>query len=144
MCILGGNVAIGTVAPTVGIELDLEGQAECDGAGCWTIESDIAYKENVVNLDYGLTEILKIRPRRYNLKDTGEESFGMIAQEFELVVPELVRGEDGYKSIGYSGLAPVFVNAIQEQQEQIEELELEIEKLKSIVCLDNPELEMCG
>jgi len=137
----GGAVGIGTDSPTVGIELDVEGQAECDGAGCWTVESDIAYKRDIVDLDYGLDEILKIQPKRYILKDTGEVGIGMIAQEVDDIIPELVYGEDGGKSIGYGGFAPVLINAIQElkalydaQQVEIQSQKTEIDLLKTSLC----------
>ncbi len=105
--------------------MDVEGQAECDGAGCWTIESDIAYKENIRDLDYGLNTILQLSPKRYNLKENGEDSFGLIAQDVEKIIPEIVSGEEGTKNVGYDGLTPVLVKAIQEQQIQIEQLKQE-------------------
>jgi len=115
-----GNVGIGNSNPLV--KLDVEGTAECDGSGCWAVESDIVYKKNIVDLDYGLNEILQIKPKRYVLKETDENSFGLIAQDLEKIIPELVRGEEGNKSIGYDGLTPVLVKAIQEQQKQIDAL----------------------
>ncbi|MDO8443802.1 MAG: tail fiber domain-containing protein [Candidatus Azambacteria bacterium] len=109
-----GKLGIGTTAPTAGIELDVEGQAECDGAGCWTVESDMAYKKDIIDLNYGLSEVLQMTPRRYTLRETNENSFGLIAQELETIIPELVRGEEGHKNIGYDGLAPILVNAMKE------------------------------
>ena len=52
--------------------------------------------------------------------------------EFEKIIPELVRTDkDGYKSIDYVKLIPVLVEAIQEQQGQIESTKQENEHLKS-------------
>ena len=63
----------------------------------------------------------------------GEEiQFGFIAQEFEEVIPELVKTDkDGYKSIDYVKLTPVLVEAIKEQQQQIESTKKENQQLKS-------------
>jgi hypothetical protein len=61
--------------------------------------------------------------------DKGSQ-FGFIAQEFEKVIPELVRTDkDGYKSIDYVKLTPILVVAIQEQQKQIEELKALVNRL---------------
>jgi hypothetical protein len=58
--------------------------------------------------------------------------FGFIAQEFEKVIPELVKSDkDGYKSIDYVKLTPVLVEAIKEQQKQIEELKALVNSLIS-------------
>ena len=56
---------------------------------------------------------------------------GVIAQDVEKIVPEIVSSdENGYKSVDYSKLAPLLIEAVKEQQKQIEELKSEIEKLK--------------
>jgi len=59
-----------------------------------------------------------------------ETQLGFIAQEFEKVIPELVRtDENGYKSIDYVKLTPVLVEAIREQQKQIDELKQLVQSL---------------
>ena len=61
-----------------------------------------------------------------------ETQFGFIAQEFEQVIPELVKTDkDGYKSIDYVKVTPVLVEAIKEQQQQIESVKQENQQLKS-------------
>ena len=47
---------------------------------------------------------------------------GVIAQELEKVFPELVKQSDSHKSVNYNGLIGVLIEAIKEQQKQIEEL----------------------
>ena len=55
---------------------------------------------------------------------------GLIAQEVEKVFPEVVLTDnEGYKSIAYSKMVAVLIEAIKEQQEMIEELKLKIETL---------------
>jgi len=56
------------------------------------------------------------------------------AQELEKILPEVVsEDEEGYKSIAYSKLAPLLIEAMKEQQEQIEMLKAEIADLKEKV-----------
>jgi len=60
------------------------------------------------------------------------KQMGVIAQEVEKVIPEVIRTrEDGLKSVAYHEITGLLIEAIKEQQNEIEELRLEIEKMKS-------------
>lgn len=95
------------------------------------IQSDYRLKTNIENLPYGLNEILQLRSCQYNLIQGFGTHFGFIAHEIQEHIPEVVNGErdalkeDGspdYQSVQYTALVPVLVNAIQQQQSEIEEL----------------------
>ncbi|MEO8638121.1 MAG: tail fiber domain-containing protein [Candidatus Taylorbacteria bacterium] len=91
--------------------------ATLNAAGAWTNASDIAYKENIVDLStrYGLDTVLQTQPRFYTMKgDTHIPQVGFIAQELELVIPEVVDGEDGSKGISYGNLVAVAFQAIKD------------------------------
>ncbi|NTW33368.1 MAG: tail fiber domain-containing protein, partial [Bacteroidetes bacterium] len=61
---------------------------------------------------------------------TDDKQIGLIAQELEKVYPELVvTDKEGYKSVDYSKLTPILVEAIKEQQKEIKELKTLIEGL---------------
>ena len=53
-----------------------------------------------------------------------------IAQEVEKVLPEIVKESNGKKTVNYNGLIGLFVEAIKDQQTQINSLKQEIENLK--------------
>jgi hypothetical protein len=61
----------------------------------------------------------------FDWKETQQPSMGIIAQELEEVFPELVRSSD-IKSVNYNGLIGVLIEAVKEQQKQIEELKKQI------------------
>ena len=62
---------------------------------------------------------------------TNSTSIGVIAQEVEAVLPELVsKGRNGEALVNYTGLVPVLLEAIKEQQQQIELLEQRISQLE--------------
>ena len=100
--------------------------------------SDIRLKKDIQQLDSALDKVLKLRGVSYYWKNAeelaainGKELFGfddkkhigVIAQEVEAVVPELVvTGNDGFKSVTYENIAPLLIEAIKEQQAEIEEL----------------------
>ena len=56
---------------------------------------------------------------------------GIIAQEVETVFPELVgTGADGYKTFAYDRLGPILIEAIKEQQKEIDSLKSDVSNLK--------------
>jgi hypothetical protein len=95
--------------------------------------SDLNYKTNIVNL-MGMNDKLKLlRPVSYELrtdisgltidKNRNKTQLGFIAQELQEVFPSMVVTQDnGLLGIGYSELIPVLVQALKEQQEEIEKL----------------------
>ncbi|MES1220678.1 MAG: tail fiber domain-containing protein, partial [Bacteroidota bacterium] len=96
--------------------------------------SDMRLKTNIHSLNYGLREVMNMRPVSYNWKDkpNSNHKIGLIAQEVRSLVPEVVIGDESKENLGmnYAELVPVLVKAIQEQQKQIETMAKEIEKLK--------------
>jgi hypothetical protein len=105
-----------------------------------TAISDQRLKENVRDIDTGLSAIMELKPRRFDWKDgKGQDKknvAGFIAQEFETVFPECVStsmaGADGieYKNINHETLIPTLVKAMQELSAQVTELKAEVAKLK--------------
>ncbi len=98
--------------------------------------SDTRLKKNIKPLSYGLKEVLKIEPISYSWKDdnTNKTKVGVSAQQLKTVVPEVVNtGEDAQQTLGvnYAELVPVLINAIKEQQTQIEELKAKVKALES-------------
>jgi len=100
--------------------------------------SDSRLKTNITPVKYGLSEIMKLKPVNYEMKEkSGVERIGFLAQEVKEVIPELVIGTEGNLekgetlSITYGEFAPVLTKAIQEQQAQIESLLKIIEQLET-------------
>ena len=117
----------GAVAAANTIQLGNSSVSAIGGQVAWTAASDSRIKKNIINSNYGLTTVLKLRPVEYNLISNDLRQVGFIAQEVQKLVPEVVTGKEGDLSKGeilgitYSNLVPVLTKAIQEQQKQIEE-----------------------
>jgi hypothetical protein len=116
--------------------------------------SDKREKENIMPLNYGLKEIMALRPVSYNwISSYSDRSkkMGLIAQEVLPIIkeavynpkdtePEFLTAPDGTKKVNpnyvdrygvnYSELVPVLIKAIQEQQEKIIMLEKKVESLE--------------
>ena len=101
-------------------------------AGDLTVNSDARLKSNIVTLGSTLSKLLLIDGKRYTMKSNENvEKIGLLAQDVLAAFPELVKkggDEDGTLSVNYQGLIPVLINAIKEQQEQINVLKALINK----------------
>jgi hypothetical protein len=83
--------------------------------------SDINLKENIRPIENPLNKVLQLNGVEFDWKDNQQSSIGVIAQELEKVFPSLVKTAEN-KSVNYNGLIGVLVEAVKEQQKQIEEL----------------------
>ena len=91
-------------------------------SGSFLYSSDRNLKTNIEPLQNSLSKVLQLQGVSFDWKTTGRSDYGLIAQDVEKVFPELVSGEEGSKSVEYGNLVGVLVEAIKEQQKQIDEL----------------------
>jgi hypothetical protein len=149
------------VHPSGNVSLGLTGQPPADPGtklyvngslivnGNITALSDSRVKTNIMDLDYGLAAVLQLSAKKYeydrenkfNLNLEKGTQIGLIAQEVEAILPEIVSSNlqvtnaegqlSNLKGIDYVKLIPVLIKAIQEQQVLIERQYAKIEELES-------------
>jgi len=129
-----GRVGIGTTLPAY--RLHVAGNV---AAHSFINISDQRWKTNIKPIQNALDNVLKMQGVTYYWKvdeypdkhfPEGEQ-IGFIAQEIEKVYPQVVlTDKEGHKSVDYSKLTPVLVEAIKEQQKIIEELQKVIQQLQ--------------
>lgn len=129
-----GNVTIGSNSQ--GYTLYVSGDAYVTRsviADAFLYSSDARLKTDVNEISSPLEKVLQLEGVTFRWKDSGEPGMGLIAQDVEKVFPEIVSTdqESGMKSVGYGNLVAPLIEAIKEQQGQIEQLREEIESLKS-------------
>lgn len=111
--------------------------------GTWTQSSDLKLKKNIKPLTGALDKIMLLEPKEYEMRReefpsmnlSEGKQFGLIAQDLEKVFPEMVhvishpdnmeKGKETmleFKGVDYISLIPVLIEAIQEQQKEIEAL----------------------
>jgi Chaperone of endosialidase len=96
--------------------------------GTFVNNSDERMKRDVTDLEYGLKEIMQLRPVSFNWKDipNPHKSIGLIAQEVMPVIGEAVyqdeSGGNGSLSIAYTSLIPALINAVKELAAEVERL----------------------
>jgi hypothetical protein len=125
-----GNGDINTTAlqrgdnPSNAFVVNYDGSATLSGE--LTINSDARLKSNIISLGSTLAKLLMIDGKSYTMKTNESKSkIGLLAQDVQKAFPELVKttnNEDKTLSVNYQGLIPVLINAIKEQQKQIDEL----------------------
>ena len=131
-----------------------------------TCSSSIRYKTNINPFNPGLSLIRRLRPVAFTWKDGGMLDFGLVAEEVSTVEPLLTtaneRGE--VEGVKYDRVGIVLINAVNEQQTQIENQQKRIDSqqkqieeqkaiisrqqagfdaLKKLVCSQNPAAELC-
>lgn len=150
-----GDVGIGTTAPDQALDVvgTIQSSALLGGATNLTVDasgniirdpSDINLKTNIVDIDNALEKVLQLHGVSYEWKDKerfGEQvEIGFIAQEVDVVVPEVVRKGGDYWSLNTRNLIAVVVEAIKEMwetitnnQTRITELETRVAELEALV-----------
>ncbi len=149
------KVGIGTANPIA--TLDVAGSFKLDilgGGGSVAIcrafnnfiatcSSSARYKTNVAQFSGGLRVIDRLRPVSFNWKEGGSRDIGFVAEEVAAVEPLMVTYNDkgDVEGVKYDRLSTVFVNAIKEQQGQIEnqqkQLDLQQAQIESLKALNS-------
>lgn len=131
-----GNVGIGTISPSVSLQVAGDIIANSIAGS-----SDVRFKSNILPIENSLQKVQQLRGVTFDwkTKEFPERAFsdnralGFIAQEVEKVLPEVVQTEktaEGYKSVQYDKVVALLVEAIKEQQKQINSLKTEVKKLR--------------
>lgn len=128
--------------------------------------SSIRYKQNIDSFNQGLSLIKQLRPVSFNWRANNQADFGLVAEEVNQVEPLLTTTNDKgeIEGVKYDRIGVVLVNAVQEQQRQIEaqqeqlveqnqlikkqeerfrKQQAEMEALKILVCSQNPTAGTC-
>ena len=131
-----GFIGMGNSAPTV--RLQVTGDIIANSiAG----SSDARFKTNISPITNSLQKVLALRGVHFNWNTTAfpermfsdKKTIGFIAQEVEKVVPEIVQTEntpEQYKSVHYDKVVALLVEAIKEQQKQINQLQKQVKILR--------------
>ncbi len=124
-----GNVAIGATNAN-GYKFFVNGTTGCS-LGFWS-GSDKRYKKDIQKIDSALDKVRALDGVTYQFKKQTVNDLdfskakkgnhlGFLAQDLEKVFPELVRKDEaGYYAVNYDGLIPVLVEALKEQDKQVE------------------------
>ena len=90
--------------------------------------SDVRLKTNIQAIEDPLAKVVQIEGVSFNWKEDNRPALGVIADQVEKIIPELVHG-DNPKTVNYNGLIGLLIEAVKEQQVQITELKSKLDSL---------------
>lgn len=123
----GGNIGIGTALPSEKLHVN----GICF-AGDFRTMSSKRWKTNIRTIKGALNKVKRLRGITYNQKDDDKRTIGLVAEEVGEVIPEIVSYDENGKDaqgLDYSRLVAVLIEAVKEQQGQIEELKETVKSL---------------
>jgi hypothetical protein len=91
--------------------------------------SDRNLKENIETLSNSIETLEKINPVRFTWKDNGKVSYGVIAQEIEKILPELVKNDSDHKSVSYIPLIAFLIDVVKKHEIEIRAIKKHYENL---------------
>ena len=119
----GTNLNGGGTSGSVTLNLDSTITLTTVNAGTINTTSDERAKDDITPITGALDKVQQLGGYSFTLKATDEKSSGVIAQEVQKVMPELVQeGAEGLLSVQYGNMVGLLIEAIKEQQAQIDEL----------------------
>ncbi len=152
-----GNMGVGVTAPSAKLEVAGTVRVGVIGFGglssvCFngslilsSCSSSSRYKTNIDNFSNGLDLIRRLRPVSFNWRDGGMPDLGLVAEEVAAIEPLLTttnsKGET--EGVKYDRVGVVLINAVKEQQVQIEVLKKQISALTALLCADNGQADVC-
>ena len=89
-----------------------------------TAYSSAILKDNITTISDGLSKVLGLRGVEFDYKESGQHNIGLVAEEVEKVLPDLVHTEDstGIKSLAYQNIVAVLVEAVKDLKKEIDVL----------------------
>lgn len=106
---------------------EMASNGDFTASGNVTAYSDIRYKINIKTVENALGLVAKMRGVTFDRTDTGESGVGVIAQEMEEVLPQVViTNLEGIKSVAYGNIVGVLIEAIKELKAEVEELKRDL------------------
>ena len=102
------------------------------------------YKDNIRDFRSGLEIVEKLRPVTFDWKSNGTHDVGFVAEEVADIEPLLATYSGGQiEGVKYAQITTALVNAVKEQQAQIEKLQTQISELKAVACSANLNAPVC-
>lgn len=127
-----GNVSIGADSDTPTLDYKLTVEGDIKATGTILQSSDIRLKEDIMPVDNAIDRLNSIDGTIYKLKGIPGNKIGVIAQEVQKAVPEVVSEDrNGYLSVDYNGLVGLLISTVNEQNSIINDLEQRLSALEN-------------
>jgi hypothetical protein len=125
----GGNVGIGTSSPRNTLEVAFNGTTLADS---WTTRSSRRFKTNIQPLIGALEKVTQLQGVSYDRKEDGKHEIGVVAEDVEQIVPEIVARDPETREVqgvDYARVSALLIEAIKAQQAEIQQLRALIQRV---------------
>jgi hypothetical protein len=125
------GVGIGTTSPANTLEVVAGGTTLADA---WTVRSSRRFKTNIQPLEGALEKVEQLQGVSYERRTDGKHEIGVIAEDVDQIVPEIVSRDPKTKEVqgvDYARLAALLIEAVKAQQAEIQQLKAQIGQLTS-------------
>ena len=123
------NVGVGTNSPNNTLEVVAGGTTLADA---WTTRSSRRFKTNIQPLLGALEKVEHLQGVSYQSRADGQREIGVVAEDVDLVVPEVVSRDPNtnqVQGVDYARLAALLIEAVKSQQAELRELKAQVEQL---------------
>lgn len=124
-----GAVGVGVKSPSNTLEVRVGGTTLADS---WSVRSSRRFKNNIQPLAGALDKVERLQGVSYQRKDDGKREIGVVAEDVDKIVPEVVSRDPKtheIQGVDYSRLAALLIEAVKAQQAEIRQLKAQIEQL---------------
>jgi len=126
-----GSVGIKVDETSLPLSYALDVSGSIRASGTVLQSSDIRLKENIKNIENASAKIENISGVHFNWRDSKKAAVGVIAQEIQKVLPEVVsEDKKGYLNVDYGGIVPLLIETLKEHKDIINKLEKRISELE--------------
>jgi Chaperone of endosialidase len=126
-----GAVGVGTKSPSNTLEVKVGGTTLADS---WSVRSSRRFKNNIEPLEGALAKVERLQGVSYERKDNGKREIGVVAEEVDKIVPEVVSRDPQtheVQGVDYSRLTALLIEAVKAQEGEIRQLKTQIEQLSA-------------
>lgn len=126
-----GFVGIGTTSPSNTLEVVAGGTTLADA---WTVRSSRTFKTNIRPLQRALEKVEQLQGVSYQRKSDGQQEIGVVAEDVDQVVPEVVSRDpetNEVQGVDYARLTALLIEAVKSQQAEIQHLTAQVAQLQA-------------
>ena len=122
-----GQTYINSLAQYINFNFGNDNKCKMDSSGNLILNGDIfiysdgRIKENVTTITSALDKVNELSGITYNIINKSKREIGVIAQEVELVLPEVIKEEDGLKTVAYPNMVGLLIEALKELNDKVDQ-----------------------
>jgi len=122
-----GQTVINSLSQYINFNFGNDNKCKMDASGNLTLNGDIfiysdgRIKENVTTITSALDKVNELSGITYNIINKPRRQIGVVAQEVEKVLPEVIKEEEGVKTVAYPNMVGLLIEALKELNDRVDQ-----------------------